>query len=165
MEFRTILSIISIGIILLLAINSGFTNCLYVDVESSSDNSFEAWVSTLWDQTTESDFNSGVLGDVDTSSSPGDVKLNEGDYAYAVRGADSAAFWKYDIASNSWESMQNTPIDVNDGGALVYDGSNYIYGVEGGGRKGFWRYKIATNSWTILTQTQTPHIRRRSTGI
>ena len=61
--------------VVLLASLPGVTRSSFVDLENSSGNSFQAWASTLWQQTTQSDFESGVPIDVDTSSSPGDVKL------------------------------------------------------------------------------------------
>jgi predicted ribosomally synthesized peptide with SipW-like signal peptide len=47
----------------------------FTDAESNAGNTFEAWVSSQWVQTTQGDFQAGVLDNVDTSSSPGDVKL------------------------------------------------------------------------------------------
>jgi len=64
----------SLGVILL-ASSVGVTRASFLDLESSSDNTFEAWTSILWQQTTQPDFEAGVLNNVDTSSSPGDVKL------------------------------------------------------------------------------------------
>jgi predicted ribosomally synthesized peptide with SipW-like signal peptide len=51
------------------------TDASFSDSETSTSNGFTAWVSTLWRQTTQTDFNAGVLSNVDTSSNPGDVKL------------------------------------------------------------------------------------------
>ncbi|HEX9896685.1 MAG TPA: hypothetical protein VGA85_03385 [Dehalococcoidales bacterium] len=55
--------------------NIGETHGFYVDPESSSGNTFQAWTSIQWTQTNQGDFEDGVLSSVDTSSSPGDVKL------------------------------------------------------------------------------------------
>jgi hypothetical protein len=62
-------------VIVLLAGSIGVTSSSFLDLEGSSGNSFQAWASTLWVQTTEDDFNAGVLNDVDTSSDPGNVKI------------------------------------------------------------------------------------------
>jgi len=64
----------SLGLILL-ASSVGGTMASFVDQESSSNNTFEAWASTVWVQTTQPDFEAGVPNNVDTSSSAGDVKL------------------------------------------------------------------------------------------
>ena len=61
--------------VVLLASSIGVTHSSFVDPESSTGNAFQAWASTLWVQTTQGDFEAGVLNSVDTSSSPGDVKL------------------------------------------------------------------------------------------
>jgi hypothetical protein len=47
----------------------------FTDAELNADSTFQAWVSSQWVQTTQADFNAGVLNNVDISSSPGDVKL------------------------------------------------------------------------------------------
>jgi hypothetical protein len=48
----------------------------FTDAELNANNAFQAWVSSQWVQTTQGDFQAGVLDNVDTSSSPGDVKLS-----------------------------------------------------------------------------------------
>ncbi|MCD4821903.1 MAG: DUF2341 domain-containing protein [Methanococcoides sp.] len=116
MEFKPILSILSIGIILLLAMNSGFTNCLYVDVESSSGNSFGAWTSLLWKQTTEADFSAGDLTDVDVSSNSGDV-IMEG---YGDSGIWYEGAWLYRkeiVLNNSGSALSDYQVKVD----LAYD--------------------------------------------
>ena len=47
----------------------------FTDAELNANNTFQAWVSSQWVQTTQGDFQAGVLDNVDTSSSAGDVKL------------------------------------------------------------------------------------------
>ena len=59
----------------LLSSNVGETRSSLIDQENSSGNSFQAWASETWVQTTREDFEAGVLNNVDTSSSPGDVEL------------------------------------------------------------------------------------------
>ena len=62
----------------------------------------------VWTQTSQADFEAGTLFQVDTTSSPGDVKLaTDGignNHVYALRGRDSEDFWRYDISANSWAS-------------------------------------------------------------
>jgi hypothetical protein len=61
--------------LVLLAGSMGVARSSYTDVESSSGNTFQAWSATQWVQTTQPDFEAGVLNQVDASSSPGDVVL------------------------------------------------------------------------------------------
>jgi len=63
----------SLGVILL-ASSIGVTMASFVDLESSDSNTFEAWVSRQWTQTTQADFNAGVLNNT-VSLSSGDVTL------------------------------------------------------------------------------------------
>ena len=62
-------------IVLALTNSSVLTTSYLTDQKSNQSNIFQAWTSIEWVQTTQADFNAGVLSDVDTSSSPGDVKL------------------------------------------------------------------------------------------
>ncbi len=64
---------VAVEIILVLVI--GFTMAYFNDPETSTANTVTAWTSSQWVQTTQAHFNAGVLTNVDTSSSPGDVIL------------------------------------------------------------------------------------------
>jgi len=72
-KLRLIL-VVSLGVVLL-ASGTGATRSSFVDPGSSTGNAFQAWASTSWVQTTQGDFEAGVLNSVDTSSSPGNVRL------------------------------------------------------------------------------------------
>ena len=60
--------------LVLLSSGIGVTRSSFVDLESSTGNTFQAWASNLWLQTTQADFNAGLLQNVQVVS-PGDVKL------------------------------------------------------------------------------------------
>jgi hypothetical protein len=67
-----------IGVILLIIFTStaiSDTYCASVDLEAISGNAITAWTPTLWNQTTQGDFEAGIGVDVNTSIAPGDVKL------------------------------------------------------------------------------------------
>jgi len=146
--------ILPVGLVLVLLISStGVTRSSFIDLETSTSNSFQAWVSMQWVQTTQGDFEAGVLNNVSTSSSPGDVALAailSGSYIYAFQGDGNNAFLRYDISINSWALMANAPGLVEAGGALAYNGSNYIYAFQGNRSTGFWRYDIGANSWISM---------------
>ncbi len=109
---------------------------------------------STWTQTSQSDFEAGTLFQVDTSSSPGDVRLAASgvgsNYIYAFRGHRSKDFWRYDTSANSWVSLADAPDKVEEGGSLACNGINYIYALRGNDTKDFWRYDIPANSWTTL---------------
>ena len=74
MNKKIIASIIGIAVVVVLIAAAG-TYAFLSDTETSTGNQGTAWTSSLWTQTSQADFNAGVLNNVDTSSSPGDVKL------------------------------------------------------------------------------------------
>ncbi len=65
--------VVSLALVLL-ASSLGITRSSLFDLEGSSGNAFQAWASNLWRQTTQDDFNAGILQNVQVLS-PGDVKL------------------------------------------------------------------------------------------
>jgi hypothetical protein len=94
--------LISLGVVLLTS-NVGNTHSSFTDGENSSGNAFTAFTSTLWNQTTQVDFNAGVLSNVDIATSPGDVKL-------AV---------KSDWYNTAWS--RRIPITINNPGSGLSD--------------------------------------------
>jgi hypothetical protein len=56
--------------------NLSITKASFSDVETASNNTLQAWNASLWTQTSQADFDAGVLNDVDATSSPGDVTLD-----------------------------------------------------------------------------------------
>ena len=73
---RTIRFILVASLILALLVgNSWVTGASFADGESSIGNVLRAWISSMWVQTTQSDFEAGVPNQVNTTYSPGDVRL------------------------------------------------------------------------------------------
>ncbi|UCH42829.1 MAG: hypothetical protein JSW16_08500, partial [Dehalococcoidales bacterium] len=73
MRHRLLIVLIIIGLI---AGRSALgTTSYFGDSNQNTGNTFEAWVSNIWVQTTQADFEAGVPNNVDTSSSPGDIML------------------------------------------------------------------------------------------
>ena len=75
MKGRRWLIVLATLSLVLLANSLGITSSPFVDLEDSSGSTFEAWISTLWTQTTQEEFEAGVSNRVDTAESPGEVKL------------------------------------------------------------------------------------------
>jgi hypothetical protein len=99
---KWLILVIALGIVLLSS-GIGVTQSSFADPESTTGNDFQAWTSSQWVQTTRGDFEAGVLNNVDTSSSPGDVRLA------------TMSNW-YDI---SWS--RRAPITVNNSGSGLTD--------------------------------------------
>ena len=96
--FTTVLAVmLSVG-------NTAMAHGSFLDWEHASGNSFQAWASTLWVQTTRSDFEAGVLNNVDTFSRPGDVKLITD---YNAGGANLILFWDGDAPPLDWTCISD----------------------------------------------------------
>jgi hypothetical protein len=67
--------LIVITAILSLAFSIGTTESRLIDAEQTPGDTYGAWTSVQWTQTTQSDFEGGILNNADTSSSPGSVTL------------------------------------------------------------------------------------------
>ncbi len=79
--------VISLAVVLL-ASSVGVTRSSFVNQESSTGSSFQAWTSGEWVQTDRAHFEAGVLTQVDTSTNPGNVTL-------ATKSDWYDAAWKY----------------------------------------------------------------------
>jgi len=60
------------------------TGAYYSDAEVSTTNNFTSWISNLWSQTSQTDFNTGLTNHADTSSSPGNVKIAKSYSSFSV---------------------------------------------------------------------------------
>ncbi|MBN1643533.1 MAG: hypothetical protein JW856_01745 [Dehalococcoidales bacterium] len=60
---------------MIVALITGMTLSSFSDTETSTGNTATGWASSQWTQTSQSDFNSGVLNGVDTTTSSGNVVL------------------------------------------------------------------------------------------
>ncbi|MCX6658983.1 MAG: hypothetical protein NTX81_01190, partial [Candidatus Bathyarchaeota archaeon] len=69
------------------------------------------------------------------------------DLIYALRGANTSDFLKYDTLSNKWRYVAPTRGPVGAGGSLAFDGIQYIYALQGGGSNVFLAYDIANDAW------------------
>ncbi len=78
---------------------------------------------------------------------------NDSGYIYALQGDGKKdgqkGFWRYDIGNDNWTAMNDTPLDVEHGGALVYAGT-YIYALRGDKARNFWRYDIGNDTWLAM---------------
>ncbi|MFQ5340748.1 MAG: Ig-like domain-containing protein, partial [Anaerolineae bacterium] len=85
-----------------------------------------------------------------------------GAYIYALRGAYTSDFWRYNPVLNAWEVLADVPGIVGWGGALAWactdpersegecDGSDYLYAFVGHATKGFYRFHIPAGRWEML---------------
>jgi uncharacterized repeat protein (TIGR01451 family) len=76
---------------------------------------------------------------------------------YGLRGGGQRTFYSYNAGTNTWTTLaNNTGVDVDEGGALVYlevAGVKYVYALMGDGT-GFRRYNVTTpGAWTAMAAT------------
>jgi hypothetical protein len=102
---RLLLSILCLGLIVGPAATGAMAR--FTDTAQSANNVFQAWSPIQWLLTTQADFNSGVLNQVDTSASQGDVKL-------ATTSDWYSSSWQYrrETMLSSATSMANYQIRV-----------------------------------------------------
>ena len=80
---------------------------------------------------------------------------------YVLSGAQSATLLRYNISTNTWSTMQETPTgSVDHGSFLTSDGSRYLYAalaprVEGLSQR-FYRYDTTVNTWTRIADMPQP---------
>ena len=69
-----------------------------------------------------------------------------GNFLYALQGNNQKNFWNYNLTTNVWTSMTQTPDPVGPGGSLTTDGT-FIYATPGNASHEIWRYSIANDRW------------------
>lgn len=124
---------------------------------------------------TQPEFESGTITDIDTISSPGDIKIedggswdstytqtiplpysqgssvvSDGTYVYYLY-ANDTYFTRYDPANNTWKKMKNAPHSTSIYKSDMTYLNGDIYVLFGGYQKKFARYDVATNTWDVMT--------------
>jgi hypothetical protein len=98
------LVLLTILALLLLASHVSVTTSSFLDSEVTNSDTFGAgaWIQTVWTQTTEGDFESCVLTNVDSTSSPGDVKLALEELQYYSSGSIASQVLDTEIEGSRW---------------------------------------------------------------
>jgi len=110
---KWLILVIALGTVLLSS-SIGVTHSSFVDLESSTGNTFQAWASTQWVQTTKAEFEAGVLNQVDTSSSPDNVKLGT---TYSLLEPTSSIGSEESWHFTSWS--RRAPVTINNSGSAL----------------------------------------------
>jgi len=112
---KWLILVVALGIVLL-SNGIGVTRSSFADPESTTGNDFQAWASRQWTQTTKAEFEAGVLNQVDTSSSAGDVKLGT---TYSLleptTSTGSEGSWHF----TAWS--RRAPVTINNSGSALTD--------------------------------------------
>jgi len=91
-----------------------------------------------------------------TAAAPGQV-ITSGYTAgvYALQGAGTKTFQKFDTGQSAWSAKASTAAAVNTGGALTTDGAGTVFALGGNNTQAFYSYNAATDTWTTKASTGT----------
>jgi hypothetical protein len=133
----------------------GTTQAYFTSKQVTGPHRVSTWQSFFWTQTTQADFQQGVLVNVNTSTSPGGVLLDNhttGPSIFATTG-NSRNFLQYFVSNNTWVARAIAPANIGAGGGARYIGSGNISVIRGGNSNAFWIYNISTNTWSVKATT------------
>ncbi len=75
----------------------------------------------------------------------------ETDMLYLTRGNRIDNYFRYDVGTNEWSQLPDTPAAFDQGAVqVVYNG--YVYALRGANTTSFYRYNIAESSWELPTK-------------
>ena len=97
-------------IVIVLAGNLG-TLSKFIDSETSTGNKATGWTSSVWTQTTQADFESGLDNNIDTATTPGNASLDSGQ----ISGWLSSAVFNGGVNNLRWDALVadvNLPADT-----------------------------------------------------
>lgn len=78
----------------------------------------------------------------------GGASVVVGDSIYVARGSNTTAFWRYDITTQTWNTLSTIPETVDQGSSLAYDyDTNMLYLLVGKSSTGFYEYDITNDVW------------------
>jgi len=133
----------------------GTTHAHFTSRQVTGPHLISTWQSYSWIQTSQADFLAGVLVNVNTSTSPGSVLLDNqttGPSIFATTGS-SRNFLQYFVSNNTWVARAIAPANIGAGGGARYIGSGNISVIRGGNSNAFWIYNISTNTWSVKANT------------
>lgn len=72
------------------------------------------------------------------------------DEIYVLRGINTNSYYKYNITSNAWSTLTNTPQTTRYVGNVYNAADDYVYVFRGNGAYDFWKYNTSTNTFLGL---------------
>ncbi|PIY96976.1 MAG: hypothetical protein COY66_02285 [Candidatus Kerfeldbacteria bacterium CG_4_10_14_0_8_um_filter_42_10] len=83
---------------------------------------------------------------------------------FALRGASTSQFLRYDVSANTWTNITAIPFYVQYGGALLYNNGT-IYATRGYASDNFFSYDILNDRWDPLASLPSTHYFGSSAGM
>ncbi|MFA6005821.1 MAG: fibronectin type III domain-containing protein [Patescibacteria group bacterium] len=106
-----------------------------------------------WHTTTTN--NTTPLAVMPASNTEDKTAALRGDEIFVTRGQATQTFYKYNISSNTWTTLTNTPQATRYVGAVYNAADDYVYVFRGNGQYDFWKYNPTTN--VFLGPTDLPN--------
>ena len=77
-----------------------------------------------------------------------DLEWDGSNTIYATLGRYKNLFYKYDIPTDTWSVLPNTPETIYYGSALVWDGTD-LWATRGAYQYKMWKFDVSENSWVV----------------
>jgi hypothetical protein len=140
---RLITCILSLIALVIIVYGVGTIQCYFQDTQQATSNTFTAFSSNIWTQTTLADFEaSGLRSNVDTSAVPGDVLL------------EKRPNGKYRLSGNLRSSVfdtgiTNAKLDLLSWDSTLPAGTTITFRIRA--RNTYFAPDSSSPSWTVLT--------------
>jgi len=69
---------------------------------------------------------------------------------FVARGRNTDTFWRYDISTQTWNTMEVVDGNLEIGSSMCYDGNNNLYVVQAMDGTNIYNYNIADDDWTSI---------------
>ncbi|MDW7987994.1 MAG: T9SS type A sorting domain-containing protein, partial [candidate division WOR-3 bacterium] len=90
------------------------------------------------------------------------VQTDHGSYVYLVKGNNTTQFFRYNIATGTWDTLLTQiplgptgKLKIKDGSAITTDGQYFIYLLKGGNTGEFYLYNVTSDTWISLAEIPT----------
>jgi hypothetical protein len=74
-------------------------------------------------------------------------------YIYALKGANTNEFWRYDLMTDTWTAMRDLPAGLKNkrtkDGCYLTASESLVYATKGGNTREFYAYSPTRDTWTI----------------
>ena len=124
-------------------------------LRGNSDDAFLKYdtLSDSWETLANVDFGSPTTQTNNLVGYGGDLAYDGSGTIYAIQGNTRSGFASFDISSNTWSILPNTPALTYYGGRIEYDAtSNAVYYLPGWDKPFFYKYDVSSQTWTSLPE-------------
>ncbi|KKS93597.1 MAG: hypothetical protein UV68_C0019G0001 [Candidatus Collierbacteria bacterium GW2011_GWC2_43_12] len=83
--------------------------------------------------------------------------VSETNKIYVLRGINDKLFYEYDLGSDTWTALAQSPVNIYTGGGIVEGPSGYLYAISGYNSSTFLRYSIVDNTWDDAAASDAPN--------